>query len=90
MAPLGHMQVRKGQKALACHPHKDPGDVLLLESREQILEPLAHVHTQSWALPVPLWVMFPPLLVMVWLWAVNDSAHLGKQQGREDAQDLEQ
>lgn len=91
-APLGHRQVRKGQKALPCHPDKELGDILLLGSRELILELLVHVHTQGWALPFPLWMMFPPLLVpvmvMVWSWAVK-GAHLGKQQEREDVQDLE-
>lgn len=93
MAPLGHRQVRNGQKALPCHPDKELADIPLLESRELILGLSVHVHAQGWTLPFPLWVMFPPLLVpvkvMVWSWAVK-GAHLGKQQEREDAQDLEQ
>lgn len=88
MAPLGHRQVRNGQKALPCHPDKELGDILLLGSRELILELLAHVHTQGWALPFPLW-MFPPLMVVVWSGTVK-SAHLGKQQEKEDVQDLQQ
>lgn len=88
-APLGHRQVRNGQKALPCHPDEELGDIVLLGSRELILELLAHVHTQGWA----LWMMFPsllvPLMVVICSWAVK-GAHVGKQQEREDGQDLQQ